>query len=125
MVEAARPDDLGTQLRRLRARADEDFVAPAPDRPAGRHQLDIGEIGLRVSMTRSRYPNRPDGVDQYAVTLSRPALDKPPAEFEVRTVLASAFGDAADAAVERTSSSARVRMFRVPAPAAEGSQASP
>ena len=36
------------------------------------------------------------------------------AEFEVRTVLLTAFGDAADSAVERTPSTARVRMFRVP-----------
>jgi hypothetical protein len=107
--------DTARQLRDLRARADEDFDEPATDRPPGRHQAELGELGLRVSVTRSRYPNRADGVDQYAVTVSRSALDKPPAEFEVRTVLAAAFGDAADAAVERSAGNARVRMFRVPA----------
>jgi len=106
---------LQTQLRELRARADEDYLAPAADREAGRHQLDLSELGLRVSITRSRYPNRPDGVDQYAVTLSRATLDHPPEEYEVATVLTTAFGDAAVSAVERSGSGSRVRMFRVPA----------
>ena len=106
---------IDSELRELRERADEDFAQPSADRPPGRHQLDLAELGLRVSVTRSRYPNRPDGVDQYAVTLSRPALDRPPAEFEVRTVLVSAFGDRADAAVERSAFGSSVRMFRVPA----------
>jgi len=68
-----------------------------------------------VSLTRSRYPNRPDGVDQYAVTMTRHDLATRPAEFEVRMVLATAFGDSAAEAVERSSPNARVRMFRVPA----------
>jgi len=102
-------------LDALRRRADEDFAAPAGDREPGRHQVDLPEVGLRVSVTRSRYPNRPDGVDQYAVTVTRSSLDAPPQEFEVRMVLSGAFGDAAAQAVERTSPNARVRMFRVPA----------
>ena len=81
----------------------------------GRHQLDLRELGLRVSVTRSRYPNRPDGVDQYAVTLSRPELDRPPGNQEVGIVLSSAFGDASTQAVERSGGASRIRMFRVPA----------
>ena len=103
-------------LRALRERADEDFFAEGVDREAGRHQVDLGELGLRVSVTRSRYPNRANGVDQYAVTVSRTALDQRPQDHEVHTVLALAFGDAsASAAVERGAHGARVRMFRVPA----------
>ena len=115
MAEASRPEDLAAQLRQLRGRADEDFDKPVLDRPPGRHQVDLPELGLRVSMTRSRYPNRPDGVDQYAVTVSRPAMDKPPPETEVRILLSTAFGDAAEEAVERQASGSLVRMFRVPA----------
>jgi hypothetical protein len=103
------------QLVGLRNRADEDYFHPDALREPGRHQLDLPELGLRVSVTRSRYPNRPDGVDQYAVTLSRPDLDRRPGEDEVVMVLASAFGDASTMAVERSATSARVRMFRVPA----------
>jgi hypothetical protein len=106
---------IDTELRQLRERADEDFAQPSADRPPGRHQLDLAELGLRVSVTRSRYPNRPDGVDQYAVTLSRPALDRPPDDNEARIVLATAFGDAAADAVERSGPRSPVRMFRVPA----------
>jgi hypothetical protein len=103
------------QLRDLRRRADDDFLHPEALREPGRHQLDLPELGLRVSVTRSRYPNRPDGVDQYAVTLSRPNLDRRLADDEVGTVLASAFGDASEQAVERSAGASRVRMFRVPA----------
>lgn len=103
------------QLIDLRRRADEDFLHPDAVREAGRHQLDLRDVGLRVSVTRSRYPNRPDGVDQYAVTLSRPELDRPPGNQEVAMVLSSAFGDASNQAVERSDGSARIRMFRVPA----------
>jgi hypothetical protein len=103
------------QLRDLRLRADEDYLHPDGMREAGRHQLDLPELGLRVSVTRSRYPNRPDGIDQYAVTLSRPELDRPPTNEELVTVLSGAFGDAATRAVERSSGSSRIRMFRVPA----------
>jgi len=114
------------QLLALRQRADEDFLHPDALREAGRHQLDLPELGLRVSVTRSRYPNRPDGVDQYAVTLSRPDLDRAPGVQEVAMVLTSAFGIASEQAVERSGGASRIRMFRVPAtPAqAEGGPAS-
>ena len=107
--------DTATLLLGLRRRADEDFAVPAIDRPPGRHQVDLPELGLRVSVTRSRYPNRPDGVDQYAVTITRSALDRPPDERDTRLVLAAAFGEAAEVAVERSAPGSRVRMFRVPA----------
>jgi hypothetical protein len=102
------------QLRGLRRRADEDYIAEPADREPGRHQLDLREMGLRVSVTRARYPNRPDGVDQYAVTVSRTHLDHRPEEDEVRTVLALAFGAAAEQAVERGAHGSLVRLFRVP-----------
>src|SRR5438477_2986176 len=112
---AAEPDGALDQLQALRRRADEDNLHPAADRPPGRHQLDLAELGLRVSVTRARYPNRPDGLDQYAVTLSRLRLDRPSDEPEARSVLAMAFGDLAGKAVERTAHGSLVRMFRVPA----------
>jgi len=117
--EEVRRESVQAQLHELRQRADEDYTAPAAGREAGRHQLDVVELGIRVSVTRSRYPNRPDGVDQYAVTMSRTALDHRPEEHEVRTVLAMTFGDAASAAVERSAVGSRVRMFRVPAGSAQ------
>jgi hypothetical protein len=106
------------QLVDLRARADQDFLNPDVIREPGRHQLDLPELGLRVSVTRSRYPNRSDGVDQYAATISRPDLARPPSAEEVAMVLGSAFGEAASQAVERSGGASRVRMFRVPAQAA-------
>ena len=109
------PADTAGQLAALRRRADEDFLAPSLGREPGRHQADLAELGLRDSMTRSRYPNRPDGGDQYAVTVTRHDLNTRPEEYEVRMVLAAAFGDAAGDAVERSASNSRVRMFRVPA----------
>ena len=115
MSVGAGRSSLEAQLRELRNRADEDFLRPAVDREAGRHQLDLPELGIRVSVTRSRYPNREDGVDQYAVTLSRSALDHPPEEPEVRTVLVMAFGEAASEATERSAGGTLVRLFRVPA----------
>jgi hypothetical protein len=114
------PRPIEEQLRDLRRRADEDFLHPDGMREAGRHQLDVPELGLRVSVTRSRYPNRPDGIDQYAVTLSRPELDRPPGNQEVEMVLVLAFGAAAAKAVERSGGSSRIRMFRVPAGEADG-----
>jgi hypothetical protein len=66
-------------------------------------------------MTRSRYPNRDDGVDQYALTLTRMRLDQPPADSEVSIVLETAFGASAREAVERVGGGPLVRMFRVPA----------
>jgi hypothetical protein len=123
MLNVAAMDDsrpIEVRLLDLRQRADEDFLHPDALREPGRHQLDLPELGLRVSVTRSRYPNRPDGVDQYAVTISRPDLARPPSAEEVGLVLASTFGDAATMAVERSTGASRVRMFRVP-PQAEGS----
>src|ERR1700738_5321965 len=113
MAEASRTEDLATLLRQLRGRSPKDSDTPVLDRPPGSHQVDLPELGLRVSVTRSRYPNRPDGVDQYAVTVSRPAMDRPPPEAEVRILLSTAFGDAAEEAVERQASGALVRVFRV------------
>jgi hypothetical protein len=100
-------------LRELRRRADEDFVQPPDTHEQGRHQVDLTELGLWVSLTRTRYPNRPDGTDQYAVTISRLALDHPPEEAQTRRVLSAAFGAAAAAAEERPSGPV-VRMYRVP-----------
>jgi hypothetical protein len=114
-VSAEPSEDVAAKLRGLRARADEDFAAPAGIKQPGRHQLDIAEMGIRVAITRSRYPNRDDGVDQYAVTMTRSRLDVPAADAEVRLVLESAFGDAAGEAVERSGGGQPVRMFRVPA----------
>ena len=101
-------------LRALRERADADFTDPQAEREPGRHSLDVAELGLRVSITRALYPNRPDGRDQYAVTVSRIRVDGPPDPSAVAHVLGAAFGDAAGSAVERSSGPA-VRMFRVPA----------
>lgn len=114
------PRPIAEQLQDLRRRADEDFLHPDGMREAGRHQLTLPELGLRVSVTRSRYPNRPDGIDQYAVTLSRPELDRPPGNQEVEMVLVPAFGAAAARAVERSGGSSRIRMFRVPAGVPDG-----
>jgi hypothetical protein len=106
---------MAQRLAALRRRADEDFVSPADEPVRGRHQVDIAELGMRVSLTRSRYPNGPTGVDQYAVTISRQDLDHPPAQPEVEAILEAAFGgEQARAAQERPSGSL-VRMFRVPA----------
>lgn len=106
------PEELLSELRR---RADEDFHSPPLEYRPGRHTADCPELGLKVSVTRSRYPNRPGGVDQYAVTITRIAVDGPPGEPEVRRALAAAFGDAAaETAVARPGGPA-VRMFRISA----------
>jgi hypothetical protein len=107
--------DYAAELRGLRERADDDFVNPPHEHETGRHQTDLSELGLRVSVTRSRYPNRPDGVDQYAVTMSRTTLDRPPDATDVGLVLGTAFGDAGAQAVERSTPGCKVRMFRIPA----------
>jgi hypothetical protein len=112
--EPTRPGTV-PQLRSLRERADEDFERPPGVKVAGRHQVDVAELGLRVAMTRSLYPNRADGVDQYAVTVTRLRLDQAPADSDVSAVLAAAFGAAAGDAVERVGGGPLVRMFRVPA----------
>lgn len=101
-------------LSALVGRADEDYLGAAPH-GMGRHQVDLPELGLRLSVTRSRYPNRPDGIDQYAVTLTRTRLDQPPTDGEVRLVLDAAFAEVAEDAVERSGANALVRMFRLPA----------
>ncbi len=111
--------DTAAQLRSLRERADEDFDSPPGIKLPGRHQIDLAELGLRVAMTRARYPNRDDGVDQYAVTLTRSRLDQPPADSEVSVVLEAAFGTSAGDAIERIGGGPLVRMFRVPADGAQ------
>lgn len=113
---AMEPQAAADQLRELRRHADEDFGDSAHAGEPGRHQTDITELGLRVSITRSRYPNRDDGVDMYAVTISRSRLDRPPDQNETGMVLVTAFGEsAADRAVRRDTGGALVRLFRVPA----------
>ena len=114
MSATAPSGDFASKLRMLRERADEDFFAPSADRPPGRHQVDLEELGLRVSVTRARYPNRPDGVDQYAVTISQLRLEHAPEEAQTWRILMAAFGEAAAQARERPGVPA-VRMFRVPA----------
>lgn len=104
------------QLLALRRRADEDFISPPPVHEQGRHSADVPELGLRVSITRSRYPNRAGGRDLYAVTVSRIHVDGPPDEAAVRHALVAAFGEAAAAAEPRPAGGA-VRLFRVPAAA--------
>ena len=103
-----------SRLRELRQRADEDFATPSVTRETGRHSLELAEMGMRVSITRARYPNRPDGVDQYAVTISQLQLDHAPEETPTRRILLAAFGEAAAEARERHGGPA-IRMFRVPA----------
>lgn len=113
------PRDSGSaeaQLQELRRRADDDFSSPPAEHEQGRHSADLAELGLRVTLTRSRYPNRPDGSDLYAMTISRIGADGPPAEVGVRRALVAAFGDAAAAAQPRPGGPA-VRMFRIPAAA--------
>src|SRR5258707_15713488 len=83
-------------LHELRQRADEDYLAPPVERESGRHQVDLPDLELRVSLTRSRYPNRPDGQDCYALTISRPQLDHPPEEAQTRRVLHALFGEGAE-----------------------------
>ena len=115
MPEGAPPPDLSidSRLRELRRRADEDFLSPPQQHQEGRHTLDVPELRLRVSMTRSRYPNRDDGVDQYAVTISRLEPGEPPEEGPTWRVLYAAFGEGANHAAARPGGPA-VRMFRVP-----------
>ena len=109
-------DDYAADLRELRRRADEDYLSPGTrDHEPGRHQSDVAELGLRVAVTRARYPNRADGVDQYAVTMSRTAMDRAPDASDVETVMSAAFGEAAGQAVERSALGSKVRLFRVPA----------
>jgi len=101
------------KLRALLRHADEDAVAAPPTRDPDRHRADLHELGIRVSLTRSRYPNTSDGVEMYAVTMSRIDLGRAPDSAEVDMVLASTFGEASKSAVERRGGP-MVRMFRVP-----------
>ncbi len=102
-------------LRELRQRADEDFLNPPMEHESGRHQVDLAEMQLRVSLTRGRYPNRPDGQDTNVLTVSRPQLDHEPEEAQTRRVLHALFGDGAEKVEERQAGGPVVRMFRVPA----------
>ncbi|MBV8527887.1 MAG: hypothetical protein JOZ75_06200 [Candidatus Dormibacteraeota bacterium] len=116
MSDSPAPDDYAGALRDLRRLADEDFWTPGlRDHEPGRHQSDLAELGLRVTVTRARYPNRSDGVDQYAVTMSRTTMDRPPDATDVRLVMDAAFGESAARAVERSALGSKVRLFRVPA----------
>ncbi len=116
MSEATPGDE---RLLALRRRADEDFASPPAVHEQGRHTAEIAELGLRVSITRSLYPNRRGGRDLYAVTVSRIAVGVPPDEPAVQRALTAAFGAGAGAAEERPGGSA-VRMFRVPAETVTG-----
>ncbi|MFN2450825.1 MAG: hypothetical protein ABR541_00560 [Candidatus Dormibacteria bacterium] len=110
-----------SQLRDLRDRADQDFLTPADpnaSREAGRHQVDLIELGLRVACTRARYPNRPDGTDLYVVTVSRLALNAQPQVAEAQTVLSLLFGRSAGRVEERPSGPL-IRSYRVAAAATE------
>ena len=102
-------------LTTLRRRADDDFHNPPEEFRPGRHTADLVELGLRVTLTRSRYPNRPDGVDQYAVTIARIGVDGPPGEVEVRLAMVAAFGDAGAATAQARAGGRAIRMFRVAA----------
>jgi len=102
-------------LRELRQRADEDFLEPPVERESGRHQVDLPDLDLRVSLTRGRYPNRPDGQDTYVLTVSRPQLDHAPEEAQTRRVLHALFGEGAEHIEERQAGGPVVRMFRAPA----------
>ena len=101
-------------LHELRQRADEDFLNPPLEHESGRHQVDLPDLELRVSLTRSRYPNTAAGEDCYAVTISRPAMDHEPEEAQTRRVLHALFGDAAEHVEERRAGGPVVRMYRVP-----------
>jgi hypothetical protein len=114
MTENVQNLSVDSLLRELRQRADDDFLAPPVAHETGRHSLDLDEMGMRVSITRARYPNRADGVDQYAVTISQLRLDHPPEEAPTWRILMAAFGEAAAEARERPGGPV-IRMFRVPA----------
>jgi len=101
-------------LHELRQRADEDFLDPHEERESGRHQVDLPDLELRVSLTRSRYPNTADGEDSYALTISRIEVDHEPEEAQARRVLHALFGDAAESIEERRAGGPVVRMYRVP-----------
>ncbi len=101
-------------LASLRRRADEDFVGDLGFHGMGRHTAELGVLGVKVTLTRARYPNRPDGIDMYAITISRLALDHRPDDPETYEVLGSLFGDDVERAEERQGGPL-VRMFRLTA----------
>jgi len=101
-------------LSELRARADEDFSQPGHPRAAGRHQVELIELGLRVACTRSRYPKGDGEEDLYAVTVSRLRLDGRPSESEISAVLGDLFGATAAAAAQPRPAGELVSMFRIP-----------
>ena len=106
-------------LHELRQRADEDFLDPPADHESGRHQVDLPDLELRVSLTRSRDPNTADGQDSYAVTISRLGMEDEPEEGQVRRVLHALFADAAEQAEQRRAGGPVVRMYRIPVAAVE------
>lgn len=110
-VGLATPADLLSGLRR---RADEDFLNPSAERHAGRHQLDIAELGIRVAVTRARYPARPGGEDLYVVTVSRLGLSRQCGDGEGKEVLVLLFGETAAVAAEERRGGPLIRMYRVP-----------
>src|SRR5260370_40896863 len=101
-------------LHELRQRADEDFLHPPVEHESGRHQVDLPDLELRVSLTRGRYPNRPDGTDTYVLTASRLQLDHPPEEAQTRRVLHGLFGEDAEHIEERQAGGPVARIFRAP-----------
>ncbi|MGC8461402.1 MAG: hypothetical protein ACP5OR_06130 [Candidatus Dormibacteria bacterium] len=98
----------------LRRRADEDFLGDLGFHGTGRHTAELGLLGVKVTLTRARYPNRPNGMDMYAITISRIALDHRPGDPETFEVLGGLFGDEVERAEERNGGPL-VRMFRLPA----------
>ena len=107
-------ESIDAQLGALRQRADEDAGGDSGERDPGRHRLDLDELGIRVSLTRARYPNRPGGEDLYALTISRIDMRRGPDQVETDAVLAATFGTASHLAVERPGGPL-IRMFRIPA----------
>jgi len=114
-IHGTQGQSVDATLRELRQRADEDFLDPSAQHESGRHQVDLPDLELRVSLTRGRYPNRPDWQDTYVVTISRPQLDHAPEEAQTRRVLHALFGDSAEHIEERQAGGPVVRMFRAPA----------
>ena len=100
-------------LAGLRERADDDFLNPGNERVAGRHQIDIAELGVRVAVTRARYPNVPGGDDLYVVTVSRLGLRQQPDDGDGRQVLVQLFGSAAATAAIERRGGPLIRMYRV------------
>ena len=107
--------DLEEQLAALRARADADFASPPAEHEHGRHTAELPALGLRVTLTRSLYPNRPGGADLYALTVSTIRVDAEPADPDVTRVLFACFGAETAETAQPRPGGPRVRMFRIPA----------